>query len=230
LINLCIYCFDLCDQLDERGFFLCRPCQKQIAPFLEGQRFDLFPPTDCVHRVYSLVTLGPYEGELRSLLLRAKAQGDLRALRFLVKEFCTNTLVADLANKVEAVLPAPSSLWSRWRGKFDIAASMSEGLASCRPELALLQPPRELLWRKKKRAMLSSETKTIEIKDLERMGARPAVRGNGSPQSRLLLIVDDIVTSGFTMATIAALYPNDSVYLATIAVAPKLFWQRESTI
>jgi len=156
-----------------------------------------------------LTSLYRYRGLVRRLLLRAKVQGDLQALALLAELAACHCACRKTLAPVQLIVPCPSSLWGRLRGRLDVAHHTAMRLAHV-ADTPLAPSPWHLYWRWHKRAqMRRARHGLIEVRpSLSRM----AVASERAWQNRhtkaddpsVVLLVDDVVTSGYTMMTTAA--------------------------
>jgi predicted amidophosphoribosyltransferase len=135
------------------------------------------------------------------LILRAKVQSDHQALGLLEEIFRRHPAVTRHAAWCDVVMPAPSSLWGRMRGRFDLAYFLARSIAqdSGKP---LVSAPGHLHWRLFKRA---------QQRRRQTSGAEPqnqAAKELPVPRGSKILIVDDIVTTGVTLRETAAALPR----------------------
>jgi predicted amidophosphoribosyltransferase len=164
-----------------------------------------------------------YEGLVRHLVLRAKVHGDRAALAFLVTlvVFGRAKAVAAAASWADAVIPAPSSLWGRLRGRLDLAYHMAAAVAALggRP---LLSAPFLLHWRLRKQALQQRSSRRLSrsaAQNAAPTAAPNAARWNVFPPQRLQRWSDH----RFDLALAAiALHPTSSPDVAESAIPPDL--------
>ncbi len=141
----------------------------------------------------------------RKLILRTKVSGDYRALSALKEVFVNHPTAIEMAADAETIVAAPSSFWGRVRGRFDLAYHLAAALseASGKP----LSPcPGRLYWRFKKRARQQNK---------EKKNLNFANTSDGAP----VLIIDDIITTGYTLTQVARTYKDHSLSFLTLACA-----------
>lgn len=149
-----------------------------------------------------------YDRLVRSLIWRAKIKDDLRALDLLLL-LGTCTQAVSTAQWADLIVPAPSSLWGRARGRLDIAAHFSQHLAR-EAQKPLIPAPWTLHWRLKKRAQTSwSERQRdvpwrlpLKLRETALLQwARACQSAIPAPPARVLriLVVDDVITTGSTL-------------------------------
>lgn len=156
-----------------------------------------------------------YEAPLRSVLLDAKVNGNLRSIRLLRHLWRQSRAVLELPPHVTAVMAAPSSLWGRLHGRTDLAALLAYDVAVSRG-LPLLRAPAHLAWRMKKRARLGSK-KTRGLS--ESLGTEPEGRPPSVKSDGFVILIDDVVTSGFTLSQLARSIDFESFACLTLGSA-----------
>lgn len=175
--------------------------------------------------------LSEYSGFFRRLILRAKVKGDHAAVAWLESWASAALAQTLLLRSAEAVMPCPSSLWGRLRGRLDLA-----GNAAClyaqQQNLVLASAPHHLFWRGSKRALAADPTErdTIASALPQALQTRLARRWNRTWGQRLgnhsVVILDDVVTTGRTMLetadAVATLAPDTRLILVALAAAPRL--------
>lgn len=138
-----------------------------------------------------------YQDPLRSLVLKAKIKDDYQALRFLVETFVSAPATGQLAEWCDVAIPAPSSLWGRIHGRFDIAFMLTAGVAKKYGKPMAVSSAR-LYWRVKKRAF-ELRTGKIELSQIGKVSG-----------GKKILLIDDVVTTGFTLERVVSeLEPGD---------------------
>lgn len=139
-------------------------------------------------------SLFAYRGQVRRHIIAAKVQGDHTAVgRLLAVWGDALTKIPDIEG-ISAVMPCPSSLWGRLRGRLDLAWMLAEH-TSRQFGLPLVRPPRRLYWRLHKRARLERPVDNLLINLWEN---GPVATPQGNFHHRCLLI-DDVVTTGATI-------------------------------
>lgn len=177
----------------------------------------------CAETSYPLSALWPYQGPIRQAILAFKMQGRWPAGARLVEWASEEPALRRLLQGIDAVMPIPSSLWGRWRGRLDLAALLAQVLADSAGK-PLVDPPRRYWGSWRKQAQRSRR---------ERSGSRSAVTLSWSDQyflpyglsekttgrSLRILLVDDIVTSGQTLTEYADRFRNISFQFFALASA-----------
>ena len=160
-----------------------------------------------------LCGLFPYRGDLRSMILDAKIDGSVRALTLLRELWVGHQLpklIGSLAAGIGAVAP---SLWSRVRGKADLAGVLAYDLqkAAGRPSVGF---PWGAAWRIKKRSFEGSRLRRGEVPH-----SQPPV--NTTKKERTIVVVDDVLTTGFTMESLAMKIDATEVWCIALAATPR---------
>ena len=101
--------------------------------------------------------------------------------------------VASLCEQVEHCVPAPSSFYGRFRGQVDVASFLAQDLSQ-RYGLSFQGAPWRLRFRWAKQAMRKT-----------RRRARPLTMDRRGIET---LLVDDVVTTGTTLAELADVLPG----------------------
>lgn len=121
-----------------------------------------------------------YDTITKERIWNLKIKSQLRDIGDCVEEFCEWLSTEPFVRQFEHVMPMPSSLWGRWRGRIDIADFLAEGVR-VNLGMKLRLPPFRLGWHFKKQAQKRGQLVSLgTIMKLE------------AP----LLVVDDIVTTG----------------------------------
>jgi predicted amidophosphoribosyltransferase len=177
-LELCIACVDELSEL---------VCYNEEAKAVEWSSNDQ-KSTAKIESLYR------YNGIVRSLTISAKVKGDISALNRLLKIW-DSELKADAFAGINAVMPCPSSLWSRVHGRVDIAWFLAARIAK-KYQISFLRPPRALYWNLQKRSQKErpSETNLVVQKGTNKLD----YIGNSQ---RHCLIIDDVVTTGKTLKT-----------------------------
>lgn len=173
-----INCLSCCSFIgfDKACKYLCLYCQKQV-----------------VYRAYQYsdgVSLFEYHSTLRNLVLGVKINSNPLCLYALKKIFLESEALPKLMQEdFVAIAPASSSLASRMKGSFDLSWHLARFL-SIKYKIPLISPSRKYSWQFKKRSKLLGR----EI---------PLLNFPSSSSSKKVLLIDDVLTSGFTLNKLA---------------------------
>lgn len=156
-----------------------------------------------------LPALYRYHGVLRSVILRAKVNNENTAYHALCDLVSCHPTVIEMALAAEVIVPAPSSLWGRIRGKYDLAQGMALaiGHAFDRPVELL---PRKFYFHYRKRA-----GRNLNQRD-HNFTTEPSLK---SWQDKKVLLIDDIITTGFTLSRLSTMLSIHGAKVQTLALA-----------
>lgn len=129
-----------------------------------------------------------YEGIAKDLILSAKIRHDRNCIKLLCLLFKRSQLVERACQRNDLILVAPSSLWSRFHGRLDLAYALANDISKAFT-IPVFTTPRTFGWHFRKQAHRKNRT-LIPHRNLIKF-----------PQKRVLLI-DDIRTSGQTLRTL----------------------------
>ncbi len=209
----CLNCYEFIVPLRS----LCALC----TPELESERLPecapIFVPAACLTpdpRGYRMRAAFHYRGLAQALILNAKGQSCYRSLQFLINNAFEILKPQFAAEHWDYVISAPPSVISRWHCRWDLAAELANTLAT-NLQVPRLIAPRGLHWRWKKRA--AQTDKHWQPSQVTARNYRNNVRWAEADRPPHILLVDDVVTSGFTMATLAAQYQGAHIAIAACA-------------
>lgn len=152
-----------------------------------------------------------YEGGAREALHAAKIGGCYRSIRFW-QEFAVvfaNRLVRR-GYELAGVMPAPSSLWGRVRGRLDVSWFAAEAV-SRHHRVQRLPVPFASGWHVRKHALSARERGRRGLERMECAARAPiGPRRAGGPY---VLLVDDVLTSGETLLRLRRLLPAEGRFL-----------------
>ena len=202
----------------------CHSCLEKIylnkldlLSFTPSSTFSLpISTTPSSDNVYSIFC---YQNLIRDLILRAKAQKDYQALQLLISLTLNElpSIKSFISTRFQtptslSILPTPSSLWSRLKGKYDIAyliaKSLSESLGT-----SLQKPSFKLGWSLFKR----SKTKLKSTKPYLSINQIPT--HTSTFQKHTLLIVDDILTTSQTLLKLSSEFKDKNLNLLYFTLA-----------
>ena len=209
-----LYICALCRVISRKSLVYSAICQV-CYPGLDRLRLEeVTMLLSAVRSQHSVVSLYSYEGLIRELVLNAKVRnewGAVKACQYLVMK---GEQVESYMKNVRGVIPAPSSMRSRIMGKYDLAFFIAEAL-SRKFQCPLYNLPKRFYWRFKKQSLIPREIREKNGKLLS-LGQLPGLRRD--PRSSLL-IVDDVMTTGSTVASIIENKNLNGVKILTFASA-----------
>ncbi len=170
---------------------VCGGCGAHGATRLCGdcRRRDLTRLPIPVEGLRGCWVLAPYDGGIGAALKRAKGRGDAGLATAVADLFATRAAPTVVAARFDAIVPAPSTPWSRFQRGFSLAAVLAEAVSERTSvpvvhALARRHGSRQVgLDRAARRANLAHR-----------------VRGD-TPISGRVLLLDDVLTTGATADT-----------------------------
>lgn len=166
-----------------------------------------------------------YFGAVRDAILAFKVEKKWGVGIALIRDFLKDARLAELLRWAEGAMPVPSSLWSRLRGRYDLAAVLARILAE-EYQLSYWDPPQDLWGAWKKQALRSASERERQSafyvkkpSQLQKWGPE-FFRPKRSLAPRVLL-VDDVVTSGRTLVNFAAHFEGIELRCCCLATAIK---------
>lgn len=222
----------LCDHSptlrNARGdFFFCGPCHQEIVKLTVQEKEDV--------GFFKTFGMYHYQGIIKNLIRKAKIGNEYRARRILLSLFLNSSAIR-WGYWADFVIPAPSSIWGRSRGRVDLSAALSHELAKISRN-KLVYPPWLLYGRFTKKALLHNSTSRTQSDLLSRFGAKVwhrlwseqgvhwvnSILKNG-PEILKIVLIDDVVTTGRTLHETAEYIQNllkdvRSVTICKIALA-----------
>lgn len=158
-------------------------------------------------RAAEVNSLYAYRGLMRRHIIAAKVQGDHTAVRRLVSVWESALDGLPEMTDFSAVMPCPSSLWSRMHGKFDLAWIFAAYTAQ-RFGIQLIRPPRRLYWSFRKRARMDRPVDNMLI-NTPADGQISELTDNFRERC---LLIDDVVTTGATLRRCLEGSPPERTY------------------
>jgi ComF family protein len=193
----------------------CPRCAGNVGPF--AQVADGCP--HCRHMSFpfdAVVRLGPYGGRLREAILRMKhAAGE--GLAELVGEMWAESIGARLrVLGADVVVPVPLHWRRRWRRGYNQSEALARPLATrlgipCRPSA---------LRRVRNTPQQTSQTAATRLDNV-----RNAFRARGGLAGRTVLLVDDVMTTGSTVAEATRALRRAGVRRVVVAVLARAHGQ-----
>ncbi len=231
--DFCIIChsfFSSTEIIESQLKHCCSTCADKIFlnrlthPISNTSSFPLSDdsPLDNTYSIFY------YQHLIRDLILRAKVQKDYQALQLLlsivekelpsIKSFISSHVGTNLKL---SLIPTPSSLWSRFKGKYDVAYLITQTLSK-ELKVPIEKTSYKLGWSLFKRSK-------NKIKYTPDSISSTVSRTDTSIQTfdfnRCILIVDDILTTGQTLKNLGSIYqsPNTLVLYFTLATSKSFF-------
>jgi predicted amidophosphoribosyltransferase len=187
----------ICFACEKLGFFSSGGCVQCMRRVLR----DRLPDEDAA----ILKTLFYYDGPIKDLIVRAKINHDRSCIKLLTQIFIRSSLLNSACMRNDLIMPVPSSLWSRWYGRFDVAAALAYA-ASKQHSIAWMRPPWFSGWHVKKQS---------HRKDRVRQSTDLRI----DLPNKNILLVDDVKTSGSTLRHLTTVLNCRSVEAITLARA-----------
>lgn len=218
-MNFCINCLSIINLTQ----VLCDRCLKRINNCKEFKiiyiDYKKFKTKICVY------TLFKYQDVIRDMILMAKVNQNLKSIYFLNQIIKSDRNILKLLKWAHIIVPVPSSLWSRFYGKYDLTYYIAQSLSD-EFKKPLLTAPFDLFWKVKKRAMNHETLPYLSIGLIDKI--KKAFKKNINVYDKNVLIVDDVITTGFTLKTVVdRITANNQIKVLTIANAlncNRLFW------
>jgi ComF family protein len=226
---LCAACGDAAG---EGGRFpLCRACGEAMAALIQAPYCPrcgrhsgpgTFDEQGCLFcRLYPIhhdatVRVGAYEHPLKSLILRYKNQRRQELASVLGRLLSERLAVAPWGDLVEEIIPVPLHWTRRVRRGFNQSQEVARVLAS-----AVDRPLRQRL-RRIRRTEHQSRLAASERRKAVRGAFQIRGRDAAPLKDRTVLVVDDVMTSGTTMAECVRILKKAgvrAVYVAVISTA-----------
>lgn len=208
---ICVICSELVASLPILGRF-CEKCGKRLDRYQIKSEYNLHGN--------SLICLYRYQGMIRRLVIQAKVQGRELALETIIDMVRNSLQVSEYLEWAEVIVPAPSSLWGRVHGRLDIAGILAERLGgqNNRPIYFLRS------WKMQKRAFITAKERIRTENPHFILSEKNEINhgDKGKIQNifgKRILMVDDIVTSGFTMASITRQFRQCEIKCLAFATA-----------
>lgn len=191
----------------------------EISPYALGSDQGLLVHTLSPHP-YPLASLYAYRSRVRDLILDFKIHGYWQTGCWLAELMASDRRVQEWIRDADAIMPAPSSFWSRWQGRWDLAHLLAATL-SRQSQLPFVSPPWQSFMRFQKQAFLSRLQRRRRREDLESLehGRWDLSRKSCYSRDMTIVLVDDIVSTANTLTGIARRFRNVRFKFLTFASA-----------
>lgn len=134
---------------------------------------------------------------MREIILEAKANRNQAFLKLLIDKAVNSSRLYELVKASDAVMPCPSSLWSRVWGKLDIAGILAQAICQKYSKEYLCAPYHMgFNWQKR------SRKKSRAPEDKEAFTSQ--YRYPLAKEIQSVLLIDDVMTSGHTLAKVGS--------------------------
>ena len=154
-----------------------------------------------------------YDDITRALILEAKVKGNHKAFILLKKLLISSLTKSNLLKNCTVIIPAPSSLWSRFYGRFDVAWILSHELAKIHQK-PLKTLPYLMYFKWQKNSFLKQRT-SIKLKY--------KLNKNKNRTINHVLIFDDVITTGSTIKKMVDILPKD-INIKVLTLSRSKIW------
>jgi ComF family protein len=159
----------------------------------------------------SAVRMGPYTGRLQDAILRMKHSTGEAVAEMLARTFAEVAVTELRSRGIEIVVPVPLHWWRSWTRGFNQAATIAEEVGS---KLGVEWQPGALR-RVKATPQHAQPSATARWENIRgAFAAAPRARIAG----RIVLLVDDVMTTGATMAEAARILKGGGAKRVHVAV------------
>jgi predicted amidophosphoribosyltransferase len=206
---------------------VCDPC----AAALEALRPFRTAPTPPPPGMPGCVAVGPYAGELRGVLLAYKERGRhalARPLGALLATAIARVTHRDLPVRVVPVPSTAAAVRERHGDHMRLLATHAVRRLRAAGWHAELTPLLRALPREDSSSLSVPERAAAAESSLRIRPGRIAVLRRGSPRAGTLVVVDDIVTTGATLAAVAHRLEEANVQVTAAAVLASTRLRRKS--
>ncbi len=182
----------------------CEECLEQLVDVSRSEQHS------------SIHSLFKYDGLIRELIHEIKIANSVSVLQGLTSLVMNDPRLTSAVDDCDLIVPAPSSVWGRMRGRFDFAEALAIALSqkSAKPYARL---PTRYYMRFRKRAGRNTDSmESDQVRNAD------TIKPNKRIASRTVLLLDDITTTGWTMQEYESVLVSlgaKSVYKLAVASA-----------
>jgi predicted amidophosphoribosyltransferase len=151
-----------------------------------------------------------YKGLARDLCLKIKIKSEVKLMDAIIQYILNSHQLQDFMQDVDFVVPVPSSLWGRIRGRIDFAGCLAANIASHYNKTFQTLPWKHYMRGLRKRAQLRDRKEEFQWPEFH-------MDPYDGPTA---LIVDDIVTTGYSMKMVRSHLPYHCK-LMSLCLTPK---------
>ncbi|NRA65172.1 MAG: hypothetical protein HRU19_11860 [Pseudobacteriovorax sp.] len=189
---------------------LCTSCLLSLSSPVGQKKLQLLRDE---RQLIQVDAFGYYEGALRDLIVNAKRYGCSYAIDVIWNVLLRVIPWSIYAKNIVAVCPISSSLWSRAKGRCNLAAVVSHRISE-RLTIPILNLRGRGFYSLKKRSYQSSAERQRLCE--YQLSESPIRRGN---ERESVLIVDDVITTGYTIGSLVESFSQFNFKGMTIAHA-----------
>ena len=177
--------------IHSRSRFLCLSCEDQIS--------ELTPDFDCGKSIFN------YDSVIRELILRAKIKGEFKAIQCILELSLDHPAMIEEMKLCEQVVPVPASFIGRLKGQIDLAYLFSSHIAA--------------KYKKKFLTINNSDYWSFKKRSVEK-NRQPLILNFPRRKSSIpTLLIDDVITSGYSLNKISKKLPKAQCRFLTLACA-----------
>jgi len=203
----CRLCWEWFACYTTSGEFLCRFCTNLLLAEEEPEKhwtiqFPSFE-TCCI------TTIFPYTGIIRDIILQIKVHSNYVLADTFIHFLCKHQTVRNQVLWADKILPAPSSAWARLRGKPDFAGLFAMKLAFQNKKPYIKAPLSSYFsWTKRAKKQKNNFLSKKYTKKTSK---------NENKNMTKILIIDDIITTGYTLYQTSKFFKHSHIKCMTIA-------------
>ena len=211
---LCYFCLGLLGELKRD---VCEQCRSQVGLQKDSVRIFLEGGEECL-------SLFQYSSFARQLMVMVKIRSSHVVMAGLFHLGRQSQSLSRYFDGVDVIVPVPSSLWGRCRGKVDVASAWATWLSHEFGVLCHHLPRRFYFWRWRKRALIKVDRRfkhdegdgKRSVNMTYRFGDLLNIREENC--TLRVLLVDDIVTTGSSLATVSRALRGRNVHVKCLTL------------